>query len=418
MQEIIRSGATAVRYRTMMLAAGAVALVALSFHGALDDFAREQVRATTTQSVGIYAAARLADAAVSVLQTSELRVPLLASIKVGELLDPVNDALERLSSVMVWAIGSLFLQRIILEIASGAVVKWTFLALGLSATAALLLCEWERSRGVFLRTLAIPEAVLYGCRNLMIRVFVIAVIFRFIVPVFMALGFLFSQMILGSEIDRNSETLSSLGTEVRTDSVEESPLADQRRQQEIALEGLAGELESLERESETLKEEIGALKDEAGWRRWLPGRIGGRSPGEALASARERRKETKREMDRVRQRIKEENKTLECIDRQLAGKSCQSFRDRLSSVGKAGARIREIVAMAGDVATSMARLLAAVVVKNIVIPLVFLVIAVKCCRPMIRVSMRLVQGGRREVEDLRREAEDLRRMLARKDQEA
>ena len=411
MQEIVRSGATAVRYRTMILAAVAAALVALSFHGALDDFAREQVSATTTQSIGLYAAARLANAAVSLLQTSELRVPLLASIKIGELLDPVNDAVERLSSVMVWAIGSLFLQRIILEIASGPVVKWTFLALGLSATAVLLLFEWERSRGVFLRTLAIPEAVLHGCRNLMIRVFVIAVIFRFIVPAFMALGFLFSQMILGSEIERNSETLSSLGAEVQTDSVDERPLADQRRQQEIELEGLAGELESLERESETLKAEIGALKDEAGWRRWLPKRIGGRKPGEELASAKARRKEIKREMDQVRQRIKEENKILECIDRRIAGKSCKSFRDRFSGVGKAGARIAGIVAMAGEVATSIARLLAAVVVKNIVIPLAFLAIAVKCCRPMIRVSMRLVQEGRREMKETRE-------MLDRKGQEA
>ena len=121
MQEISRSGATVVRYRTMILAAVAVALVALSFHGTLDDFAHEKVTDTTTQSIGIYAVARLTNAAVSVLQTSEVKVPLLASIQVGELLDPVNDAVERLSSALAWAIGSLFLQRIVLESASSPV---------------------------------------------------------------------------------------------------------------------------------------------------------------------------------------------------------------------------------------------------------------------------------------------------------
>ena len=108
-------------------------------------------------------------------------------------------------------------------------------------------------------------------------------------------------------------------------------------------------------------------------------------------------------MAEVRRRIKEGEEVLECIDRRTAGESCQSFWDRFASAGKTGyARIATIVGMAGDMATSMAKLLAAVVVKNIVIPLLFLVIAIKCSRPLIRSMMWLVQDGRRELEDLRR----------------
>lgn len=402
MQEISRSGATVVRYRTMILAAVAVALVALSFHGTLDDFAHEKVTDTTTQSIGIYAAARLTNAAVSVLQTSEVKVPLLASIQVGELLDPVNDAVERLSSALAWAIGSLFLQRIVLESASSPVFKWIFLALGLAAISALLLFEWKRSRSVFLRTFAIPEVMLNECRNLMIRVFVIAVIFRFIVPVFIALSFLLSQMILESEIDGNAETLSSFSARIQMGSIDDRPLADQKRQKETELEGLSRALQSLKRESEILDEEIDTLKDKMGWRRWLPETFGGRSPGEELAPAQARREEMGREMDRVQRRIEEKDEILECIDRRLAGENCKSFWDEFSSAGKAGyARIAEIVGMAGDMATNTVKLLAAVVMKNIVIPLVFLMIAVKCSLPMIRYSTRLVQDARREVEDLR-----------------
>ena len=402
MQEISRSGATVVRYRTMILAAVAVALVALSFHGTLDDFAHEKVTDTTTQSIGIYAAARLTNAAVSVLQTSEVKVPLQASIQVGELLDPVNDAVERLSSALAWAIGSLFLQRIVLESASSPVFKWIFLALGLAAISALLLFEWKRSRSVFLRTFAIPEVMLNECRNLMIRVFVIAVIFRFIVPVFIALSFLLSQMILESEIDGNAETLSSFSARIQMGSIDDRPLADQKRQKETELEGLSRALQSLKRESEILDEEIDTLKDKMGWRRWLPETFGGRSPGEELAPAQARREEIGREMDRVQRRIEEKDEILECIDRRLAGENCKSFWDKFSSAGKAGyARIAEIVGMAGDMATNTVKLLAAVVMKNIVIPLVFLMIAVKCSLPMIRYSTRLVQDARREVEDLR-----------------
>ena len=519
MQEISHSGATVVRYRAMILAAVMVALVALSFHGALDDFAHEQVADTTTQSIGIYATARLINAGVSALQTSELKVPFLASIRVGELLDPVNDVIERLSSIMVWAIGSLFLQRIVLEIASSPVFKWSFLAFGLAAISALLLFEWKRSRNVFLRMIGISETTLNRCRNLMIRVFVIAVMFRFIVPVFIALSFLLSQMILESEIDKNSETLSSLGAEVQTDTVDDRPLGDQKSQKEAELEGLEGALDSLERESEILdedlvfaktrREEIGhqidqvrrQIEEEGEILECIDRRIAGErcesflerfmqfqtdsvddrsladqksqkedelegldgaldslrqklgtesllerftqfqtdsvddrplpdqkiqkeakleGLGEALdllkrgfdtldkelISTKARREEIGHKMDQIRRQIEEESEILECIDRRLAGERCESFLERLSSAGKAEyARIARIVDMAGDMTTNIIKLLAAVVIKNIVIPLVFLVLAVKCSLPMIKYSMWLVQDTRREVGALRNMSE-------------
>ena len=113
-----RTRPPAARLKVMIFAIFAVALLALSFHGTLDDFANKQLTATTNESIGILAVAGATNAAISAFQTSQLKVPFLASIEVGQLLDPVNDAVERLSSVMVWAIGSLFLQRILLEIPS------------------------------------------------------------------------------------------------------------------------------------------------------------------------------------------------------------------------------------------------------------------------------------------------------------
>ena len=105
-------------HRAFILAAVALVLTAFSFHGALDDFAHAQVVETTNESIGIYVISRAINASVSILQTSQVNVPLLASVQVGEMLDPVNDAVERLSSIVVWAVGSLFLQRILLEIAA------------------------------------------------------------------------------------------------------------------------------------------------------------------------------------------------------------------------------------------------------------------------------------------------------------
>ena len=406
-EEAGRPRAIVVRSRAMALAVFAAVLAALSFHGALDDFAHEQVADTTAQSMGIYATARVINGAISVLQTSQVKVPLLASLQVGELLDPVNDAVERLSSALAWAIGSLFLQRIVLEATSGPVFKWAFFATGLAAISALLLCGWNRSRNVFLRSFALPEAMLHRCRSVLLRAFVIAVIFRFIVPVFIVLGFLLSQMLLDSEIDRNGEALSSFGAQIQigsvvAPSVDDRPLADQKSRQEAELEEFEDALASLRQKSESLDVEIDAHEKETGLRGWLPEWLGGRPPGKELASARAKREDTGREMDRVQEKIGEGRNTLECIERRLAGESCESFWDKLSSAGETGyARIREIGDLAADMATSTTRLLAAVVIKNIVIPLLFLTIAVKCSVPIIRYSMRLVEGTRREAGTLR-----------------
>ena len=562
----------------MIFAAFVFALLTLSFHGALDDFAREQVDATTTESISIYALARIINAAISLLQTSEVGFSIIG-IQAGAVLDPVDDAVERLSSALVWAIGSLFLQRIVLEIAASPVFKWTFLTLGLAAMSALLLLGSQRSRDVLSRTLALSEGRLAGFRHWMIRAFVVAAIVRFIVPAFISVSFLISQMILGSEIEKNRDSLSSFSEQAAIDTAADSAticanrglgrnpswkpsgshlksleresedlerqidrfepglkgrleemapgflgggspeqrlasakerreeisrkmaqirtrieegdavvddLREQRTRKESELKHLRDSLRSLEGEAGELEKEIDMLDDAAGLRRWLPEAIGGQSPGKELASGKERRDEIEREAARirtsieegseafddlreqrtrkeselkhlrdslrlleaeardleeeigklddaagpkewppetaggespgkalasakdrrgkigleiieVRQKIEEGGEAIECIDRQLAGKSCESFTDKLFS---AGDKIGEVVDMAREAAQQMTMLLVVVVIKNIVIPLVFLSIALKGSLPMIKYCIRLIPNMKQDMKSL------------------
>lgn len=394
-----RTRPPAARLKVMIFAIFAVALLALSFHGTLDDFANKQLTATTNESIGILAVAGATNAAISAFQTSQLKVPFLASIEVGQLLDPVNDAVERLSSVMVWAIGSLFLQRILLEIASSMEFKWVFFVLGLAAISALLLPGWQRSHDTSSRALALPEVKLDRLRILIIRVFVIAGIIRFIVPVFISVSFLVSQMVLEHEIEKNNRSLSSFSAQIEidvpTDSIDD--LRKRRTHKEAELEDLRDSLESLDRESENLERKIDKLNDEAGLRRWLPETLGGSSPEKELVSAMEMQEEIELEVALIRERIEEGDEAIACIDRQLDGESCDSFLDRWSNPSK----IWEVVDKARIVAENMVMLLVVVVIKNIVIPLIFLMIVLKCSLPMIRYCMRLIPNMKQDVEKLR-----------------
>ena len=68
------------RPRLVMFAIVILALSALSFHGALDRFARERVKDTTIETVAIYAVARAINAGVSVLQSTEVGVKIVGSV--------------------------------------------------------------------------------------------------------------------------------------------------------------------------------------------------------------------------------------------------------------------------------------------------------------------------------------------------
>ena len=254
----------------------ALALSALSFHGALDDFAHESVVKTTNESIALFAISRGINAAVSFFQ--EAKIPFL-EVPVGQLLDPLNDAIERLSSVLVWAIGSLFLQRVALEVASSFVSKWSFLAIALVSVTTILLGTWQRFRHLFQGW--------ERFRDLSVRFFIYLVVFRFIVPVFAIIGFLVSYLLFDAEINKNKEELSLFSEEISVNGSAPA-LGTQEAEDEQALK--ASELDELRKrmahylqEAEALKTQIQELRSGVGLRRYLPESLGGVPAGEQRA---------------------------------------------------------------------------------------------------------------------------------------
>jgi cell division protein FtsB len=202
MQEDTHTSTTGNRYRYGTMIVAAMALAILSSAGWLDNFAEESISDTTRESIGIFVLSRGVNAGISMLQSSEVGIGI-ASMQIGELLDPINDAAERLSSVMVWAIGSLLLQRFALELTSATLFKWGFVAIAAMLLAALLIVEYRQSRNK-------PNASLERCRSVLIQVFVLAAMLRFIVPAFVAIGLLISQQFLQPRIEEERAGLAEL----------------------------------------------------------------------------------------------------------------------------------------------------------------------------------------------------------------
>ena len=382
--------------RAMIVGAVSLVLIAVSFHGGLDKFTQQQVAETTNETIGIYVVSRAINALVSTLQTSQIKVPLLASVQVGQMLDPVNDAVERLSSTVVWAVGSLVVQRILLEVAVSLFFKWTLFSIGVATVAALLLMEWNRARMWCCRMSGVTDRGLERGRDWLVRSFVVVAIFRFIIPLFIGASFLVSQILLESEITKNREQLSVLRTQVENFASFSSPGSgslEEKTGEEERIRGFEESKAKAVQEIEELDTRIGQITDEAGWRRVLPEILGGVSPGDELRAAREQRREVDQEIERIEDAIGESKEALECIDRRIAGGSCDSLLDRILKASTAGmSQVREISGKLSEMVTKITMLLIAIVIQNILFPIVFLMGAVKFSLPIARHLSRLLSG--------------------------
>lgn len=91
-------------------------LVVLCWVSVVDRYAEEYIDGSIVTASVSFGFAKAFNAIVSVLSTITLQVPLIGSIQIGELLDPLNDMVEDFSTVIKYAISSLLIQKIMVEI--------------------------------------------------------------------------------------------------------------------------------------------------------------------------------------------------------------------------------------------------------------------------------------------------------------
>lgn len=119
------------------------ALVLLSWLGLLDEHGVHSSTDALGDATATFAIARGINAVVSFVQEIELGAFGFVTVEPGQILDPLNDLVERFSWVMVAAMASLGIQLLLIKI--GASVEFNAL---LSACAVLyVLALWARPPG-------------------------------------------------------------------------------------------------------------------------------------------------------------------------------------------------------------------------------------------------------------------------------
>ncbi len=107
-----------------MISAAAAALI-LNWLPGLDAAAEMYLADAITDNLIIFATARSLNAIISVIQSIELSVSIGAGVAVnfGELLDPLNDLIERFSGFVLYGLAGLGLQKLVLVATSSLFMK-------------------------------------------------------------------------------------------------------------------------------------------------------------------------------------------------------------------------------------------------------------------------------------------------------
>ncbi len=132
---------TAKRYSLLLLL---LLAVACSWLQPLDHMAKEQAQAGLKRAVASFATARALNAVISVVQGTEFSASFIVGITLtpGQLLDPINDLVEKFSDLMLIASVAFGVQVLLISMG----VHWGMsLALTLAATAWGAMYLWGKS---------------------------------------------------------------------------------------------------------------------------------------------------------------------------------------------------------------------------------------------------------------------------------
>ena len=336
-----------------------LALSALSFFETIDQLAHEKVSETTLETTGIFAVLKVIDLGVSVLQTTEIGVGI--NIEVGQALDPLNKMVEHLSVVVAWAIGSLFLQQVVLQIVTNDFFKYVFLTFGFITFLTLFLHSSQYCQAFICKVFGISKNSIDLVCTWVVKLFFTTAVVRFIVPIFALCSFLFSEALVQSDLNKHKAHITEFSNQNQFDTVTSIPspseLAEQEQSIKSELSTLQSQLPSHQLDLDVVEENLNALSGESFLRRLIPGDDVSKSYDPEVDDFIVQRQDVRQKIENTNERIAELERDLKCISRQKEGKSCESLmvsldpKEAVSRTMEVGTRIIEMASDDRQVST-------------------------------------------------------------------
>lgn len=344
-------------------------IIVISWLSVIDRKAEEYVDESTLQALGIFGTLRLANATISVVKSVEVDA-FFASVQFGQVLDPVDDLIEDASSVLKFALGSLFTQKILVEIASTQFFKILITASGLLLIASLYI-QNGRFSGFLLKMFALVGLARF--------LFVLVIFFNGLVDQ----AFVDEKTSAEQEkLKGASQGIAAVGQTAQQDEsdpetvlireqIEE--LTDQRKMVVQAIESTRAEVASAQESLEESELELSEIKESLD----LKERYFSENAEYEKQKARvERREQALSDsvslLDDYTERLEEFDEQLEDLNAELAGGGQGFF-----AATKEMMDFDKMKAKAEQLIDSTLKLMALLTLKGLIIPVIFLVLLLK-----------------------------------------
>lgn len=355
-----------------ILVVGAVLVTLISWLGVIDGEAIRYVNSATVQALTAFASARGINAIVTLLSSLEVHVSFLGGfgIQPFQVLDPINDLVEQYSSVMKYAIGSLVIQKVLIEI-----VSTTFFKLVLTVLA-----------GGFVASLYVgPDRY----SRIMMKLFLMAALVRLLIVLVVLLNGMVDRAFVNDQTEHNMTVvsdaaleadrtgLSSSTTEAERDEIVAS--IDQLEVQKVELMQVIDEqrksvaaaqkeMEASQRELEEFEADMSTLDRHNRF---------SRSPEHQalIDSASAHRSELSalsRELEKYSKQLERLESDVGVAQRLLSGELEETGFTGIVSNVRNMANVGTLKTKLEDAIVSMLNLMALFVLKTLIMPLVFL----------------------------------------------
>jgi hypothetical protein len=357
--------------------AALVGLPALAWYGVLDQYSSETINSSTAAAGLVYATARGINALVSVLQGTELNAVLL-TFSIGEVLDPINDLIERFSTLVLFALGSLALQQILLTLVSHAMFNAALSILAIGAGIGLMVNRPNLS-------------------NLFLKGFLVIALLRFSLGlVVVANGWVDATFLVEADEQRHVAMVT-----MQNDLRDIDALASEEEDKEAALGEAQSNLGNLQRVRTTILEQIhflgqeitkqDASLDQLVKAEGLPcARVGILiacpdeidEAGAALEKLEIERTTLATELQAIDEQTEKTQDKITCLHMRRRGEDC-SLWDKLPEAPSPLAlqkKLGDINANLTDFADNCINLLMSLLLKTIIIPLIFMYTLLKVMR--------------------------------------
>jgi hypothetical protein len=251
MEQISKAKPKASSARHWVLSILLLLAVILSSVSSVDRVAEADHKALFQRALITFALARTLNGVISAVQGTEIALQpagVGVTLTPGQILDPVNDLVERFSVIMLGATLSLGIQQVFLDVGQWWGVRVLVAVLG-------LLWLWAR-----MVKATRPHSPLGNSEQTLLRVFIIVFFLRFAVPVAMIANEALYGLFLESRYQESAQVIETAGTQI--EKVSARPLVEEPDEEASLFETLERALDST-RETLDIKRRVEYIKERA-----------------------------------------------------------------------------------------------------------------------------------------------------------